>query len=312
MKSVDFESLIQIAALEARRRQLRQENGSQAAWDEVERLRTPEFTAAEEALQQDPLSHDAVEGLVLFLLHETPAGQSVLQTAQNQAFATAFKRYEARLSAVVKQTSLQLRAKRAWGRFWNLAWLDSLVPRENPFRWVANSGAFALAACVVLLVVATVAITPGSVVNGYLDQLPSAQTGGHEMGGGPAYQPALSPLQQLYQAQDWAGYLAQYQQTTSPKAEEQLWAGLAFLKTGQPAQAVAGLQSALATDQTEGGVLRDQVRYYLMFALLQNGQADEARQLLNQIRSEPDFGYRRQDLQSAWLGARVKWLSWVG
>jgi hypothetical protein len=311
MKPFDFESLIQVAALEARRRQLSQENGSQAAWDEAEQLRTPKFTAMEEALQQDPLSHDAIEGLVLFLLHETPPGQSVLQTAQNQAFAAAFKRYEARLTAVVRQTSLQLRAKRAWGRFWNLAWLDSLVPRENPLRWVANSGVYALATCCVLLLVATAAITPGSVVNNYLHDLPNAQTGGREMGGGPAYQPSVSPLENLYQTQDWPGYLALYQQAAAPKAEEKLWAGLALLKIAQPARSVAELQGALQADQAEGGTLRDQVRYYLLFALLQNGQADEARQLLNQIKAEPDFGYRRQDLQSAWLGAQVKWLSWV-
>jgi tetratricopeptide (TPR) repeat protein len=300
MKRLTFDQIWQLATINARLHQLG-EQGGPSALQEVASLHTPELLAQRALVERDPSDLAALQGLEYYLLGQAQAGENVRQVADLRRFDQTIEQYGPGLHRSLAWHTWVLRLRQVWRKVFNGNWVSLAQPQ-------ALRGSLALTVGLLLLLGANFYLAPGAVIDAHMGGLPSAQLAGRDRGAHPGEPTApaslgASPVRLLYDQGDLAGTTLEYASGGSTVAEDHLLAGTAYLQLGQAPQAVAALEQAAAT---AGPPARDQAQYYLVFAYLAAGQPGEAAQLLEQIRQDPHFTFRKKQVQDDLLYVKVR------
>jgi hypothetical protein len=251
---------------------------------------------------------EVMQGLEAYLLRQATSGQNVLDLAANGHLEQTLRAHETKLRWSVGLHTYKLRLRQAWLRLVGGVWL------ERPQNLVMP-GAYALALGLVLFIGFNWGISSRAIIDAHQGNLPTGQILGTEMGGNPT-QP-LPPAQMgsavktHYAKGEFRAATLLYARGGNFTAEDHLLAGCAYLHLGQPKEAVATLNYSVEQGSPDGISLQDQRNYYLVFAYLAADHPDQAAELLEQIRENKDFSFRKEEIKANSLYAKVKILSWV-
>jgi hypothetical protein len=300
MKSLPFDRLLEIAKVKARLRQLEGEDRGNV--EETTRLQTPELMAQTALIEGNVADSDAVAGLESYLLNQVATGQNVMELSPTESFNRSFKKYSAVLRLSVWWHTIQLQVLQAGRKLIGGQWQTMAMP-----------SAYALVLGLLLLVVFNLGVAPNAIISAHLGGFPPVQLAGTEMGIQSAQpQPpaqAGSPIKTQYGVGNLGATTAAYERGGTFSAEDHLLAGCAYLQLGQADRAVTALSLAAAIGREHASSLQDESNYYLVFAHLGAGQAEMAAQLLEEIRQDADFAYRKKEIQLDYLYVKIKVLS---
>jgi tetratricopeptide (TPR) repeat protein len=300
MKRLTFNEIWQLATVNARLHQLGEQGGS-SSLQEFSDLQTPEVLAQRALAERDPSDQAALEGLEYYLLAQALPGESVLQVADQHKFDQAVEQYGVGLHRSLAWRKWTLSLQQVWRRLFAGSQFSLAHPQ-------ALRAPLALALGLLLLMGTNFYLAPGAVIDAHMGAFPQARLAGPDRGARPSNlaAPALvgaSQVRVLYDQGDLAGATLQYASGGGLTAEDHLLAGTAYFQLGQAPQAVAALEQAVDTADSSA---RDQAQYYLVFAYLAAGQAGEAAQLLDTIRQDPHFTFRKKQVQDNLLYAKVR------
>jgi tetratricopeptide (TPR) repeat protein len=300
MKRLTFNEIWQLATVNARLHQLGEQGGS-STLKEFSDLQTPELSAQRALVERDPSDQAALEGLEYYLLAQALPGESVFQVADQHKFDQAVEQYGPALHRSLAWRKWTLRLRQVWRRLFAGSPFSLAHPQ-------ALRAPLALGLGLLLLMGANFYLAPGAVIDAHIGEFPQARLAGPDRGAQASAltAPALvgaSHVRVLYDQGDLAGATLHYASGSGLAAEDHLLAGVAYLKLGQAPQAVAALEQAASIADSSA---RDQAQYYLVFAYLAAGQASEAAQLLDTIRQDPHFTFRKKQVQDNLLYAKVR------
>jgi hypothetical protein len=306
MNTMHFDELQKFAEQKARLELLRQDPSPNLA--QIGQLENPEYLAMEQLVYQDQQTTEVVEGLVqLYLRH--PAGQAP------EVFAQGLARLETRLSNRLNFLVPWLKAKALVRHLAKFSWLDRWSHEHGYSKGLAVSVVMSLLllACVTLY---SATLTPDNLYRAYIQGLPTAgYPDGTTMGTpqaptGAAVDP--NSLKEMYRVGKFATVIERYNAQAAHSVEDNFYAGCAYLNDEllDAPKAVACFEKALAQMKETGyDGLEDDARYYLLFAYLRNQQADEASHLLDEIRADKAFAFRRDEVNSFMFYLKIKLLS---
>jgi|GEM_PF-5609122 hypothetical protein len=305
MKSLDFETLRAFAEQKVRVEVL--ERNPQESAQLIALIKTPEYLTTEQLI--DGTNREALEGLLELYRIMAP-------DQAHRALNQDFDRFGERLSAKIGNTTKLLKFKASVRHAVNFSWLEKYLPEHGFSKGLAVATVFSLLIFAVGMVYTTTQLTPDKLYYSHIKGLPATGYPDGTTMGNPQAPTSTSvdpnSLKEMYRAGNYATVLRVYESQTQPDVEDNFYAGCAYLNEEliNAPKAVASLQRSLAQMQETGNDgLEDDAKYFLLFAYLRNNQADEADQLLTEIRADKAFAFRREELNSFWFYLKVKILS---
>jgi hypothetical protein len=306
MKTLNFDDLQRFAEQKAHLERLKQSPTPDQA--QIGQLENAEYLGLEQLVYQDQQTTEMVEGLVQFYLRH-PGEQAT------QLFAQGVARLETRLARQVQVRVPWLKAKVFFNHLFRFPLLGNWSMAHGYPRGLAVSVVMSLllVACVTLY---SATLTPDKLYQAYIQGLPTAgYPDGTTMGtpqapSGAAVDP--NSLKEIYRVGKFATVIERYSAQASHSVEDNFYAGCAYLNEEllDAPKAVACFEKALAQMKETGyDGLEDDARYYLLFAYLRNQQADHASRLLDEIRADKEFAFRREEVNSFMFYLKVKMLS---
>jgi hypothetical protein len=274
----------------------------------IGKLESPEYLALEQLIYQSQQTTEVVEGLVEFYLRH-PGEQA------NLLFSRGLAQLETRLARQAQVRVPWLKAKAFFNRLLRFPLLDNWSQAHGYPKGLAVSVVMSLllVACVTLY---SATLTPDKLYQAYIQGLPTAgYPDGTTMGtpqapSGAAVDP--NSLKEMYRVGKFATVIELYGAQASHSVEDNFYAGCAYLNEEllDAPKAVACFEKALAQmKETGNDGLEDDARYYLLFAYLRNQQADDASRLLDEIRADKEFAFRRDEVNGFMFYVKVKMLS---
>jgi hypothetical protein len=303
---MNFDDLQKFAEQKARLELLRQDPSPDLA--QIGRLESPEYLALEQLVDRDLQTTEMVEGLVeLYRRH--PGNHA------NQVFAQGLAQLEGRLSRRLNVLVPWLKVKAFFRPLAKFEWLERWTSEHGYSKSLAVSVVMSLLllACITLY---SATLTPDNLYQAYIKGLPTAgypdgtTMGSPQAPSGAAVDP--NSLKEIYRVGKFATVIERYNAQEAHSVEDNFYAGCAYLNEEllDAPKAVTCFEKSLAQMQETGyDGLEDDAKYYLLFAYLRNNQPDDASRLLDEIRADKEFAFRRDEVNSFTFYLKVKMLS---